>query len=80
MLQTAYQKGASCEEAIFATQEMIVKLLKENGSALLCLYDLEKAFDTIETLVLLQSLYEAGVNGKTWRIVKEWYSERSESV
>lgn len=36
----------------------------------LSLYDLEKAFDSIEHCILLQSLFEAGVNGKAWRLFR----------
>ena len=42
----------------------------------LSLYDLhlEKAFDSIEHCVLLKSLYEAGINGNAWRLIKACYS------
>ena len=39
----------------------------------MCLYDLEKAFDSIEYPVLFNRLFEVGVNGKTWRVLKSWY-------
>ena len=39
----------------------------------MCLYDLQKTFDSVEYLVLLKRLYNLGVNGKSWRIVKNWY-------
>ena len=39
----------------------------------MCLYDLQKAFDSIEYPILLKRLYEAGVDGKLWRLLKDWY-------
>ena len=30
----------------------------------MCLYDMQKAFDSVEYAVLLEKLFEAGVNGK----------------
>ena len=45
----------------------------------LCLYDLEKAFDTIEHATLLTHIYKRGVNGKCWRLIKIWY-QHAESV
>ena len=39
----------------------------------MCLYDLQKAFDSVEFPVLLDRLFSIGVNGKTWRIIKNWY-------
>jgi len=73
-LQTAYQKGISCMDAIYATQEAITHSLKEGGKPYLCLFDIEKAFDSVEIPILLQGLYELGVNGKYWRLIKEWYT------
>ena len=73
LTQTAYQKHISCQDAIFATQEAIVHTLQEGRVAYLSLYDLEKAFDSVEHSILLQSLYQAGINGKAWRLIKACY-------
>ena len=72
--QTAYRKCSFCQDAIFATQEAILKVIRDGGEAYLCLYDLEKAFDSIEHSILLNSLYDAGVNGKAWRVVTSIYN------
>jgi len=45
-----------------------------------CFYDLASAFDTVEYAVLLHHLYKAGVVGKTWRLIKNWYSNSSSCV
>ena len=39
----------------------------------MCLYDLQKAFDSVEYPVLLEKLFDVGVNGKCWRLIKNWY-------
>ena len=39
----------------------------------MCLYDLQKAFDSVEYPVLLEKLFDAGVNGKMWTFLKNWY-------
>ena len=39
----------------------------------MCLYDLQKAFDSVEYPVLLEKLYNVGVNGKMWRLLNNWY-------
>ena len=59
-LQTAYQKGLSCSDAIFATQEAILAHLREGGHPYLCLFDFEKAFDSIEHCILLEKLLKVG--------------------
>ena len=45
----------------------------------MCLYDLQKDFDTVEYFFLLER-YKAGVNGKMWRILKDWYEGGSARV
>ncbi len=59
---------------------MLKGLLEEGDSPYLCLYDLEKAFDSIEYDVLLHHLYSVGIHGKTWRIVKSWYTNPTCSI
>ena len=73
-LQTAYQKGISCIDATFATQETLTCHLRDGGQPYLCLFDMEKAFDWVEIPVLLKHLFNNGINGKFWRIIKSWYS------
>ena len=41
----------------------------------MCLYDLQKAFDSVEFSVLLVRLFEVGVYGKTWRLLRSWYQD-----
>ena len=71
--QTAYRKKVSCQDAIFASLEAIRSTLRDGHSAYLSLYDLEKAFDSIEHAILLRSLFQAGVNGRSWRLIRAWY-------
>ena len=44
--QTAYQKGVSCTDAIFSTQEVLLNYIRLGEKPFLCLYDIEKAFDS----------------------------------
>ena len=46
----------------------------------MCLYDLENAFDSVEFSVLLKRLFHAGINSKTWRLLRSWYSDGRSSV
>ena len=41
MNQSAYMKGISCSDAIFATQEVIARYVREGGRVHMCLYDLQ---------------------------------------
>ena len=78
--QTAYQRGLSCIDAIFSTQEIILKHIREGDTPYLCVFYLEKAFDFVEYSILLYHIYKLGVNGKCWRLIKEWYSNTSSVV
>ena len=80
LTQTAYQKGVSCSEAIFACQETIAKLTREGDHVYSCFYDLASAFDTVEYAVLLSHLKNAGITGKAWRLTKQWYNNPKSSV
>ena len=43
----------------------------------LCLFDPEKAFDSVEHCVLLDKLLQVGIGGKAWRIIHHWYQSTS---
>ena len=73
MNHSVYRRTVSCVDAIFATQEMIARYLRGGSHVYMCLYDLQRAFDSVEYPVLLEKLFEAGVNGKMWRLLKSWY-------
>jgi hypothetical protein len=36
-------------------------------------YDLQRAFDSVQYPILFKRLYEAGINGKAWRLIRNWY-------
>ena len=72
--QSTYRKGVCCADAIFATQEVIARYLRDSSKVYMCLFDLQKAFDSVEYPVLLSRLYKIGINGKLWRILRDWYT------
>ena len=52
MNQSAYRKAVSCADAIFATQEIVVRYLRGGSRVYMCPYDRQKAFDLVEYPVL----------------------------
>ena len=72
--QTAYRKGVSCAEAIFSTLEVLSTYSNKNEKMHMCFYDLQKAFDSIQYPILLKRLFEAGVDGRVWRLLRSWYT------
>ena len=59
--QTAFQRGISCSDAVFSTQEVLLNYIRQNNKPFLCLYDIEKAFDSIEFPILLSHLFSLGL-------------------
>ena len=71
--QTAYQKNISCSEAIFSTLEIVSNHCRKGDRMYICFYDLQRAFDSVQYPILFKRLSEAGINGKTWRLTRNWY-------
>ena len=62
--QTAYHRRVGCTDAIFATQKTIAKHVQESSTVHMCLYDLQKAFDSVKFPVFLDHLFSIGVIGR----------------
>ena len=71
--QTAYRKGVSCQNSISASHEAIEKFTSDGDTVYTCFHDLASAFDTVEFSVLLEELFNAGICGKSWGLIKNWY-------
>ena len=69
--QSAYRKAVSSADAIFATQQFVAIYFRCGSHVYMCLYNLQK--DSVEYPVLLEKLFDVGVNGKIWRLLKSWY-------
>ena len=61
-------------------KESIKSILRDDNTAFLFLYDLGKAFDSIEHPVLFHSFFHVGKNGRSWRLFTAWYSNISALV
>ena len=78
--QTAFQKGLSCADPTEVVQEAVRDYIQDGSTVYQCFYDLEKAFDSVEFCVLLHHLYESGINGKAWRVIRSLYSDPTAQV
>ena len=80
--QTAYREKVSYTEAIFSTLEVHVvsQFSQQNEKMYVCFYDLRKFFNSVQYPVLLKRLYEAGIDGKAWRLIKSWYNSPKCSI
>ena len=80
LTQTAYRKGISCAESIFASQEAVRVFTSLGDHVYSSFYDLQSAFDKVGYPVLLEELFKAGLRGKFCRIFKQWYSNPTSCV
>ena len=78
--QTAYREGVSCSDSMFASMEACAHLRSNGDHVYSCFYDLASAFNTVEFCVLLQNLFQAGIRGKYWRLLRNWHSNLTSQV
>ena len=74
LTQTAYRRGTSCQDSIFAGMKGIANFVNDKENVYTCFYDIASDFDTVEFSVLLEELFLAGIRGKCWRLIRNWYS------
>ena len=72
-LQGAAQKYCSSMHTFLVVQESIAYMRDNDSEVFLACLDTRKAFDTVWHEGLFHKLYQAGINGKLWRILWKWY-------
>ena len=55
--QSAFRKHVGCSDAIFATKKLIPRYMSKGFTVHMSLFDLEKAYDSVEFAVLLDQLF-----------------------
>ena len=80
LTQSAYRKNVSCVDSIFASHGAVRFFTAEGDHVYSSFYDLQCAFDTVEYCILLEELFNAGLKGKLWRIIKHWYTNPASCV
>ena len=78
--QFAYQENKSSVLSSFVLQEMISHNVERGSKVYCCFLDLSKAFDTVWLDGLFFKLFNIGMKGKSWRILREWYSKMSSCI
>ena len=73
--QFAYQADKSCALASFSLQETINHSVERGSKVYCCFLDSSKAFDSVWLDGLFYKLFQLGMNGKSWRILRNWYGK-----
>ena len=68
-LQFACKKGLSCTHAAFLLKETVATSLEAGDKCYVAFYDVAKAFDTVWIDGLFIQLWDAGIQGKLWRML-----------
>ena len=72
-LQGACRKGVSCVHSAYVLQESIATLLETNEKVFVTYLDVSKAFDGVWIKGLFVSLWDLGIQGRTWRLLYKSY-------
>ena len=64
------KRGASTCDHLFILRAMIDTTLKQKRSTFLTFYDVSKAYDNVDNNDMLNIIWEKGLRGKSWRILR----------
>ena len=73
-LQNAYQTGLCSIMTSFILQETVNYNLERGSKTYCCMLDASSAFDTVWHDGLFFKLYNAGINGRLWRVLRAAYT------
>lgn len=79
-LQFAYQRGKSSIDASMSLLEAVYYNCERGSKVYSCFLDSTKAFDTVWIPGLFYKIYNLGIQGKSWRILRNWYSAMTSRV
>ena len=73
--QFAYQENKSSVLSGFVLQEMVHHNVEKGSKVYCCFLDSSKAFGTVWLEGLFFKLFNIGIKGKSWRILRKWYQK-----
>ena len=71
--QAGFRAKRSCVDNIYVLSELVQGRLWEGKKTYAFFLDVQKAYDTVWRNGLWVKLWELGVRGKMWRVIKEMY-------
>ena len=76
--QGGFRKGFSTVSTVADLTDDLFRDMNEGKTTLAAFIDLQKAFDTVDTNILLRKLQAAGIRSKTYNWCKSYLSKRSQ--
>ena len=72
--QNGFRTGRSCQEHIFVLNSIIRNRNNENKATFACFIDMAKAFDSVNHILLWDTMIKFGIQGKIHNIIRNMYS------
>jgi hypothetical protein len=78
LTQGGFRSHRGCIEHVYVFFETLIMRRQKKEPTYACFLDFKKAFPSVDRTCLAAVLHEIGVQGKTWRILRQLYSGRPE--
>lgn len=78
--QAGFRRGRSCADHIFNLSEIIQSRIRQGLPTYIFFRDVKKAFDTVWRDGLFYKLWDMGIRGKFWRILRNLYADTQSRV
>ena len=73
--QAGFRFNRSCMDNIYTLNELIQGRIREDKQTYAFFLDIQKAYDTVWHNGLWYKLWDVGIRGKMWRVIKKMYAE-----
>ena len=73
--QAGFRVNRSCTDNVYTLNELVQGRLREDKQTYTFFLDIRKAYDTVWHAGLWYKLWDMGVKGKMWRVIKDMYKE-----
>ena len=78
--QAGFRKGRSCADQLFILTDVLAKHRQEGKKLMACFIDIRKAYDRVWRDGLWKALWQKGVRGRMWRVLKGYYKKVQSAV
>ena len=78
--QAGFRQARSTSDQLFILREAVLDRSRRKKDTYCCFLDIKKAYDTVFREGLWRRLWEVGVKGKMWRVLKNIYNKVESSV
>ena len=73
--QGAFRRGRRCEDHLFTLKGICAIQKSRKNKTFLAFLDISKAFDTLDRSLLFIHIYQKGLQGKAWTMIKMLYEK-----